>query len=73
MVFGDLRNERAYKFPERARALQPLFVGKNVYKFDVGVAYAPHPGNRRILYHNYSVSLVKYDFGDLAPAISVGR
>ncbi len=73
VVFGRLRNERAYKFPGRVHALQPLFVGKNVYKFNIDVPYAPHPGNPRIVYQNTKVSLVKYDFGDLAPAISAGR
>ena len=65
VVFGKLRNQRAYKFPERARTLQPLFAGKNVYKFNIGVDYAPHPGNRAILYHDTSRSLNKYDFAEL--------
>ena len=62
---GKLRNQRSYKFPERMRTLRPLFAGKNVYKFNVGVDYAPHPGNRAILYRNAEIPLIRYNFADL--------
>lgn len=61
-VFGKLKNQRAYKFPERVRELQPLFEGKNLYKLDIQTAYAPHPGNRAIYYHNTDLTLAPYAF-----------
>lgn len=64
-VFGKLKNEGAYKFPARLRELSPLFKGKRIYKFDVGAAYPPHPGNRLILYRNFTVGLSPYEFSDI--------
>jgi hypothetical protein len=57
VVFGKLCNKGAYKFRERARDLKPLLAGKNVYKFDIGVGYAPHPGNTEILYHDLTLQV----------------
>jgi hypothetical protein len=64
-VFGKIKNEGAYKFPARLRELSPLFKGKRIYKFDVGTAYPPHPGNRLILYRNFTVGLSPYEFSDI--------
>lgn len=61
-VFGQLKNQRAYKFPQRVRELQPLFMGKTIYKLDIQTAYAPHPGNRAIHYHNTNLALAPYAF-----------
>ena len=55
-VFGKLKNQRANKFSERVRELQPLFKGKATYKLDIKTAYAPHPGNRAIYYHNTNLA-----------------
>lgn len=65
VVYGKLRNQRAYKFRDRAREVAPLFKGKNVMKLDIDTPYAPHPRNSKILYANFSIGRVKYDFSDL--------
>lgn len=65
MVFGQLKNQRSYRFPERVRELKPAFEGKRVHKLDIGTTYAPHPGNSAILYHNFVPEIAPYDFGDV--------
>lgn len=67
VVYGKLKNERAYRFPERARQVCASIKAKNVFKLDLGTEYAPHPGNRRILYKNFGVRFAAYDFGDVQP------
>ena len=55
IVFGKLKNQGSYKFKDRARQLKNLLAGKNVYKLDIDTDYAPHPGNKVILYRNFEV------------------
>jgi hypothetical protein len=62
VVFGQLKNERAYRFRERAAALRPLFEGKTVSKS--GTGYAAHPGNKLITYSRFGLGLAPYDFSD---------
>lgn len=62
VVFGKLKNERTYRFRDRAAELSPLFAGKIVHKIDIGTLYAPHPGNPKICYSNLSCSVTRYDF-----------
>ncbi|HSV57432.1 MAG TPA: DUF1643 domain-containing protein [Variovorax sp.] len=57
LVYGKLRNERAYRFPERARAVESELHSKNVFKLDIGTPYPPHPGNSKILYRNFNVKV----------------
>lgn len=57
LVYGKLRNEGAYKFPERAQVVLNAMKGKRLFQLDIGTAYPPHPGNPKILYRNFSVSL----------------
>jgi len=64
VVFGKLRNQGAYKFPERARSLKLLLAGKHIYRLGLPVNFAPHPGNRAILYNNTDIGLVKYDLAE---------
>lgn len=65
-VFGELKNEGPYQFPARVRELQRLFKDKNLYKFDIGSAFAPHPGNPKICYSNFGVGTTKYAFEDVS-------
>jgi hypothetical protein len=65
VVFGALKNQGAYCFPSRVNDILPLFDGKNVFKFDIGTNYAPHPGNPKILYCNLNIKLARYDFSDV--------
>lgn len=69
MAFGKLKNEGAYRFPDRASELRPLFKGKDVYKFDIGADFAPHPGNPKILYRNFDVGIASYNFSDVLPVV----
>ncbi len=65
VVFGQLKNQRAYRFRERAATLRPLFAGKTICKFGVGTPYAAHPGNKFITYSRFGLGLDPYDFSDL--------
>jgi hypothetical protein len=65
LVFGKLKNEGAYNFIERANELRLLLRGKNVFKFDIGSTFAPHPGNPKILYQNFNIGVTDYDFADI--------
>lgn len=67
VVFGKLKNQRVYRFRDRAAELRKLFAGKTVLKIDLGTAYAPHPGNWKIRYSNYSFGIRDYDFSDIEP------
>lgn len=64
MVFGKMANQGAYHFLERALEIRQLLQGKNVFKFDIGSTYAPHPGNPKIFYRNFDMKIVSYDFSD---------
>ncbi|TFZ05660.1 DUF1643 domain-containing protein [Ramlibacter henchirensis] len=61
-VFGQLKNEGKYRFPERLRQLQPLFIGKNLLQFDLATDFPPHPGNAKILYSKLDVGLKPFLF-----------
>lgn len=61
-VFGQVKNEGKYRFPERLRQLQPLFTGKNVMQFDLAADFPPHPGNSKILYRNLDLELKPFRF-----------
>lgn len=65
LITGRLVVEGAWDFPARARRLRALLADREVYKFDLATPYAPHPGNPRILYHNFDVTLARHDFTDL--------
>ncbi|MBS3911248.1 MAG: DUF1643 domain-containing protein [Hydrogenophaga sp.] len=59
LVYGKLRVQGAYDFPDRARAVAAQLNFKNVFKLDIGTKYFPHPGNPKILYRNFNVPLVR--------------
>lgn len=61
-VFGQVKNEKAYRFPERLRELQRLFIGKNILQFDLATDFPPHPGNAKIVYSNLDVPLRPFLF-----------
>ncbi len=58
LVYGKLRNEGAYKFPDRAIEVAKQLKSKNVFKLGLNTRYPPHPGNPKILYSNYNICLV---------------
>lgn len=61
-VFGKVKNEGKYRFPERLRELKPLFNGKNLLQFDLATDFPPHPGNPKTLYSNLDVGLRPFLF-----------
>ncbi|GAB3765606.1 hypothetical protein GCM10028796_23220 [Ramlibacter monticola] len=63
-VFGQVKNEGAYRFPERLEQLRPLFAGKRILQFDLGTSFPPHPGNARIIYRNLEVGVKAFSFGE---------
>lgn len=65
IFYGRLKNHRAYKFKDRAVEVSSLVRNKNVFKLDLGTPYAPHPGNSKILYHNFNVTFAMHHFCDL--------
>lgn len=65
VVFGKLGNKPPYKFRDRAREIEPLLHSKHVFKLDLGTSYAPHPGNKRIIYNNFNVEFAPYMFEDV--------
>jgi hypothetical protein len=65
VVFGKLVNAGPYQFLERAAYVREMLSGRCVYKFSIGSSYAPHPGNRKILYSNLKVELCRYHFEDI--------
>ena len=67
VVFGKLGNDEPYRFQDRARAVEPLLRSKRVFKLDIGTPYAPHPGNRKIIYSNFDVGFAPYTFADVGP------
>jgi hypothetical protein len=60
LVYGKLKNEGAYKFPERALEVAAALRGKTILMLGLGTPYPPHPGNPRILYRNFDVQLEPY-------------
>lgn len=65
VIYGAVKDQRAYKFVKRAKQLRSLLRGKNVLKIDIDTNYAPHPGNPKIYYGNYCHSLNQYTFSDI--------
>lgn len=65
LIFGRLKNERAYRFKDRANALREDLQKANLYKLAINTDYAPHPGNPKILYSKLDVGIDEYRFGDL--------
>jgi hypothetical protein len=65
LVFGRLKNERAYKFKNRVLQLRDALESKKLYKLAINTNYAPHPGNPNILYSKIGIGIDEYRFGDL--------
>jgi hypothetical protein len=66
IVFGEVKNEGAYKFTIKAQEIKEALKSKNVFKLNLqGAQYAPHPGNPKILYNNINLDITKYDFTDI--------
>jgi len=65
VIFGKLKNQRGYRFRDRAREIEPLLRSKRVYKLDIGTIYAPHPGNPEITYSNFGLDFSPYTFSDV--------
>ena len=65
VVFGKLKNQRRYRFQDRAREIEPLLRSKHVFKLDIGTIYAPHPGNPEITYSNFELDFSPYTFSDV--------
>lgn len=65
IVFGQLKNKKAFRFREAAKMLHPVLQGKHLLKIDIGTLYAPHPGNPKLLYSNINVGLNAYEFLDI--------
>ena len=63
LVFGASRRQGAYDFAGQFDAIKPLLAGKKLLQLDAGVLtdYPPHPGNRHILYRNFSVRIAPYE------------
>ncbi|MBA2961869.1 MULTISPECIES: DUF1643 domain-containing protein [Ramlibacter] len=61
-VFGQVKNEGAYRFPQRLAQLRPLLAGKNIMQLDLGTDFPPHPGNARIMYTRSDVGLAPFRF-----------
>ncbi|HET8747302.1 MAG TPA: DUF1643 domain-containing protein [Ramlibacter sp.] len=61
-VFGQVKNEGAYRFPERLAQLRPLFAGKKILQLDLQTNFPPHPGNARIMYSRLDVGLKPFVF-----------
>lgn len=65
IVYGKLSNEGPFSFLEKAKYLKSRLSGKLVYKINIGSDYAPHPGNPKIIYNNYSYEIMKYNFEEI--------
>lgn len=65
IVYGKLRNIKAYKFKKRAQQVRKMLVNKNVLKIDIGTKYAPHPGNPKLYYGNFCHNFNTYTFSDV--------
>ena len=65
MVYGKLANGPHYRFLDRAKEVGSLLRSKNTLKIDIGTSYAPHPGNRKIIYSNFDVGFSPYTFSDV--------
>ena len=64
-IYGQLKLDGAYNFPQRARDIRRLFDGKKLWKLDIGKKYAPHPRNSAINFQNFEIKMCKYDFCDI--------
>lgn len=67
LIFGKLSDKGAYKFSDRARDVEALLRGKTAWKIDIDTNYAPHPGNKTILYRNLDLGVVHHEFADVLP------
>ena len=65
IFYGKIENQGAYRFRDRAREVASSLGTKNVLKLGLDTSYAPHPGNPRILYHNFDIQLTTHEFSDL--------
>lgn len=65
LIYGQLKVQGAYDFPQRAREIKGLFEGKKIWKLDIGTAYAPHPRNSAINYQKFDVALCAHDLSDV--------
>lgn len=57
LVYGKPKNQGAYRFPERAKLVMGALKGKKVFQLGTDTDYPPHPGNPKILYRNFDISL----------------
>lgn len=60
LVYGKLKDQGAYRFPERAKVVANLLKGKRTFKLDIGTPYPPHPGNSKILYRNFELRIAPF-------------
>lgn len=65
LIIGKLKNEKAYKFKDRARQLRKDLEQTNLYKLAINTTYAPHPGNPKITYSNMNIGINEYKFEDM--------
>lgn len=65
IIYGRLSNWKQYRFLEKARDIKSNFQNKETLKFDLGVPYAPHPGNPKICYSKLDFELTAYRFEDI--------
>lgn len=67
IVVGKLKKEGVYDFPLRARAIKRALTknNRNVYRFDIGTTYAPHPRNQKIGLGKLDIGLTDHTFGDI--------
>ena len=62
LVFGKLKNERAYTFRERAKDVRGVLSKNRLYKLAIGTEYAPHPGNPKITYSKLDIGIDEFKF-----------
>ena len=60
LVYGKLKNEGAYRFPERAKHVAAALKSKKVLQLGLNTPYPPHPGNPKILYGNFEIQLISH-------------
>lgn len=60
LVYGKLKNEGAYRFPERANQVAVALKSKNVLQLGLNTPYPPHPGNPKIFYNNFNIQLINH-------------
>jgi hypothetical protein len=60
LIYGKLKNEGAYRFPERANHIAAALKSKNVLQLGLKTLYPPHPGNPKIFYRNFDIQLINH-------------